>query len=74
MIAMLAIGKRAKQEIMEQMKMVGVNNIIINPILRKNPLRRGGRSRPINFRGLSILDVEAQRGIAIDKDQPGNLH
>ena len=32
-IAMLAIGKGAKQEIMEQMKMVGVNNILINPII-----------------------------------------
>jgi ABC-type lipoprotein release transport system permease subunit len=33
-IAMLAIGKGAKQEIMEQMKMVGVNNILINPIIQ----------------------------------------
>ncbi len=32
-IAMLAIGKGAKQEIMEQMKMVGVNNILINPVI-----------------------------------------
>ena len=34
-IAMLAIGKGAKQEIMEQMKMVGVNNILINPIIQE---------------------------------------
>jgi putative ABC transport system permease protein len=32
-IAMLAIGKGAKQEILEQMKMVGVNNILVNPII-----------------------------------------
>lgn len=31
-IAMLAIGTGAKQEIMEQMKLIGVNNIIIQPI------------------------------------------
>ncbi len=30
-ISMLAIGKGAEQEIMEQIKMVGVNNIIITP-------------------------------------------
>jgi len=30
-IAMLAIGNGAKQEILEQMKLVGVNNIIIMP-------------------------------------------
>jgi len=29
----LAIGKGAKQEILEQMKMVGVNNILINPVI-----------------------------------------
>ena len=32
-IAMLAIGKGAKQEILEQMKMVGVNNILVNPVI-----------------------------------------
>ncbi len=31
-IAMLAIGKGAQQEIIEQMKMIGVNNIIVRPI------------------------------------------
>ena len=30
-IAMLAIGKGAQEEILEQMKMVGVNNIVITP-------------------------------------------
>jgi putative ABC transport system permease protein len=32
-ISMLAIGNGAEQEILEQIKMVGVNNIIITPIL-----------------------------------------
>lgn len=32
-ISMLAIGKGAQQEILEQIKMVGVNNIIITPVV-----------------------------------------
>jgi putative ABC transport system permease protein len=32
-IAMLAIGSGARQEILDQMKMIGVNNIIVRPIL-----------------------------------------
>lgn len=32
-ISMLAIGNGAQQEILEQMKMVGVNNIIIQPVV-----------------------------------------
>ena len=31
-IAMLAIGSGAKQEILEQIKLVGVNNIVITPL------------------------------------------
>ena len=33
-ISMLAIGNGAEQEILEQIKMVGVNNIIVTPILQ----------------------------------------
>ncbi len=33
-ISMLAIGKGAQQEVMEQIKLVGVNNIIITPITK----------------------------------------
>ena len=35
-ISMLAIGNGAEQEILEQIKMVGVNNIIITPILQND--------------------------------------
>lgn len=35
-ISMLAIGNGAEQEILEQIKMVGVNNIIITPILEND--------------------------------------
>jgi putative ABC transport system permease protein len=34
-IAMLAIGQGAKQEILEQMKLVGVNNIVITPLVEQ---------------------------------------
>lgn len=62
-IAMLAIGKGAKQEIMEQMKMVGVNNILINPIIPdKSSSTEGGEKQQKKFsRGLSMLDVDAIR-------------
>jgi putative ABC transport system permease protein len=62
-IAMLAIGKGAKQEIMEQMKMVGVNNILINPIVQdKSSSSDEGEKQSKKFsRGLNMLDVEAIR-------------
>ncbi len=62
-IAMLAIGKGAKQEIMEQMKMVGVNNILINPVIPdKTSSTDGGEKQQKKFsRGLSMLDVDAIR-------------
>src|SRR3954469_9468314 len=34
-IAMLAIGNGAEQEIIEQMKMLGANNIIVTPIVEQ---------------------------------------
>lgn len=63
-IAMLAIGKGAKQEIMEQMKMVGVNNILINPIIedQSSSGSEDTEKQTKKFsRGLSMLDVEAIR-------------
>jgi putative ABC transport system permease protein len=63
-IAMLAIGKGAKQEIMEQMKMVGVNNILINPVIPdKTSSNDEGEKQQKKFsRGLSMLDVDAIKG------------
>ncbi len=60
-IAMLAIGKGAKQEIMEQMKMVGVNNILINPVIPdKSSSNDEGEKQQKKFsRGLNMLDVDA---------------
>jgi putative ABC transport system permease protein len=65
-IAMLAIGKGAKQEIMEQMKMVGVNNILINPIIEDQSSSSSDETEKQTkkfSRGLSMLDVEAIRNI-----------
>jgi putative ABC transport system permease protein len=60
-IAMLAIGKGAKQEIMEQMKMVGVNNILVNPVIpdKSSSTDEGEKQQKKFSRGLNMLDVEA---------------
>ena len=62
-IAMLAIGKGAKQEILEQMKMVGVNNILINPIIpdKASSTDQGEKQQKKFSRGLNMLDVESIR-------------
>ncbi|MFO8023239.1 MAG: ABC transporter permease, partial [Perlabentimonas sp.] len=64
-ISMMAIGNGAQQEILDQMKMVGVNNIIINPIFEEedenseNGDNGGERERRKFSPGLTLLDVEA---------------
>jgi putative ABC transport system permease protein len=66
-ISMLAIGNGAQQEIMEQIKMVGVNNIVISPVNRGNtekdqdPAAEGGLqvSSKKFSKGLTLLDVAA---------------
>ncbi len=64
-ISMLAIGKGAQQEILEQMEMVGVNNILITPIIElDDSSEEEGEMQQNKFsRGLSMLDVEAIREI-----------
>jgi putative ABC transport system permease protein len=60
-IAMLAIGKGAKQEIMEQMKMVGVNNILINSVIpdKTSSTSEGEKQQKKFSRELNLLDVDA---------------
>jgi putative ABC transport system permease protein len=60
-IAMLAIGKGAKMEIMEQMKMVGVNNILVNPVIpdKSSSTEEGEKQQKKFSRGLNLLDVQA---------------
>jgi putative ABC transport system permease protein len=61
-IAMLAIGTGAQQEILEQMEMVGVNNIVISPLIQESSSGDDGEREQRKFsRGLSMLDVEAIR-------------
>jgi putative ABC transport system permease protein len=64
-ITMLAIGKGAQQEILEQMKMVGVNNIMITPIVSATEDENGEEGETKEKKkfspGLTLLDVEAIR-------------
>lgn len=63
-IAMLAIGNGAQQEILEQIKLVGVNNIVIKPITEqqedKVEEKVGQREKKKFSPGLTVRDV---RGI-----------
>lgn len=63
-IAMLAIGNGAQQEIIEQMKLVGVNNIVIRPVVEQTEenLAEGSSEAAEKSKfspGLSVLDAEA---------------
>jgi len=76
-ISMLAIGNGAEQEILEQIKMVGVNNIIITPILPSNqassndqksaaasdPNQPQSASKTKFSKGLTLLDAESIKDI-----------
>jgi len=60
-IAMLAVGNGAQQEIINQMKLIGVNNIVIDPIVSQKKEQLGIESRSDNNKfssGLNMLDVE----------------
>lgn len=63
-ITMLAIGKGAQQEILEQIKMVGVNNIMITPIVTpktsdEDSENSSGRQKSKFSPGLHLKDVDA---------------
>jgi len=63
-ISMLAIGNGAEQEILEQIKMVGVNNIIITPIeTTGNETTSDSQDEKAGAkkfsRGLTLLDLKA---------------
>ncbi len=67
-ITMLAIGRGAQQEILEQIKMVGVNNIMITPIVEpasgENSEENGENKQKKRFSpGLTLEDVEAIREV-----------
>lgn len=65
-ISMLAIGNGAQQEILDQIKLVGVNNIIIRPTMQSinaNGEQESGEGRKGGVdkfsRGLTLRDVDA---------------
>ena len=61
-IAMLAIGNGAQQEILEQIKLVGVNNIVVQPIVEQTELdlseEPGGDQKAKYSPGLTLKDVD----------------
>ncbi len=76
-IAMLAIGNGAQQEILEQIKLVGVNNIVITPVVEQSEEKvtdeTATKSQKKNFTpGLNMEDVKAIQQILpnIEKVSP----
>ena len=72
-IAMLAIGNGAQKEILEQIKLVGVNNIVVKPIVEQkeeNIEEADGRKEKKKFSpGLTVRDVKN-----IEETIPGIAH
>ncbi len=67
-IAMMAIGNGARQEILEQIKMVGVNNIIITPVEGINGAsgNEGDEGETLKKKyspGLTLKDANSIRGV-----------
>jgi putative ABC transport system permease protein len=65
-IAMLAIGSGAKQEILEQIKLVGVNNIVITPLKEQNEEKVTDTQKEEKKKfspGLNLLDVKSIKEI-----------
>src|SRR5215218_1364797 len=62
-IAMLAIGNGAQQEILDQIKLVGVNNIVIKPIVEQKEEKiddDAAKKEKKKFSpGLTVRDVES---------------
>src|SRR3989337_252526 len=69
-ISMLAIGNGAQKEILDQMKLVGVNNIVIKPIIEQEEDKieeQVGKNEKKKFSpGLTIRDVRS-----IEENIPG---
>lgn len=69
-IAMLAIGNGAQSEILEQIELVGVNNIIVQPNIEQVEQKIGASEEEESKKfspGLKLLDVES-----IKKTIPGS--
>ena len=78
-IAMMAIGNGARQEILEQMKSVGVNNIVITPLndMMVEEEEEEGKSQSNKFSpGLTLKDAESIKKIipTVSKVSPQVLY
>jgi len=67
-IAMMAIGNGAQKEILDQIKLVGVNNIVITPILKTpggtNGEEEEGKAQTAKYSpGLTLKDAESLKDI-----------
>jgi putative ABC transport system permease protein len=67
-IAMLGIGAGAQEEILEQIKLVGVNNIIISPVVEQSEEdltteQTAASQKPKFSPGLSMQDVQSIQAI-----------
>ncbi|SFE97426.1 ABC transporter permease [Sunxiuqinia elliptica] len=76
-ISMMAIGNGAEQEILEQIKMVGVNNIVVTPTAtsvdgKSGSGESGGQARTKYSKGLTLLDAKAIEEVipTVDKVSP----
>ena len=62
-IAMLAIGNGAQQEILDQIKLVGVNNIVVKPVVEQEEEKieegTGEKDKKKFSPGLTIRDVKS---------------
>lgn len=62
-IAMLAIGNGAQQEILEQIKLVGVNNIVVKPVIEQEEEKIeenvGAKEKKKFSPGLTMRDVKS---------------
>jgi len=72
-ISMLAIGNGAQQEILNQIKLVGVNNIVIKPIIEQKEERvneKVGKKDKKKFSpGLTVRDVKSIKSVLPDLTQ-----
>ncbi|MBV6521679.1 MAG: Macrolide export ATP-binding/permease protein MacB [Gemmatimonadaceae bacterium] len=66
-IAMLAIGKGAEQEILEQMRLLGSNNVIVTPLVEQKEEQakdETGMKEPKKYSpGLTFYDADAIRSV-----------
>ncbi len=70
-IAMLAIGRGAEQEILEQMRLLGSNNVIVTPLIEQSegPTKDAGEKQTKKYTpGLTTLDARSIASVIPDVD------